>query len=161
MNREVQEGDLEAIDRIHTGYVRDTVATFDLEGLGPEGWREKWRTAVSADQPWLVREEGGEVVGFAIATAFRPKAAYRLTVESTIYLDPGAVGRGVGRPLYEAMLGEAARRGFHLAVAGITLPNRASVALHEALGFESVGTFCEVGHKLGEWRDVGWWQRRL
>lgn len=74
---------------------------------------------------------------------------------------PGLVGRRLGRPLYEATLAEAARRGFHVAVAGITVPNPRSVALHERLGFEPVGTFNEVGRKLGEWRDVSWWQLRL
>jgi len=161
VNREAAEADLPAIARIHARYVTDTAATFDVEPLGVEGWREKWQAACAADHPWFVFEQGGEVLGFAIAGAFRPKASYRPTVETTIYLDTGAVGHGAGRPLYSTMLDEAARRGFHLAVAGVTLPNEASVRLHEALGFSKVGVFEEVGHKLGEWRDVGWWQRRL
>lgn len=161
MNREAAEADLEAIDAIHAHYVTATVATFDLEPLGVEGWRAKWLSARQADQPWFVTEEGGEVVGFAISGAFRLKAAYRPTVETTIYLGREAIGRGLGRSLYTDMLAEAARRGFHLAVAGITLPNEASVRLHAGLGFTEVGVFAEVGHKLGEWHDVGWWQLRL
>ena len=161
MNRETTEGDLEAIAAIHTHYVAETVITFDVEPLPVDGWRKKWRSAREADQPWYVSEQGGEVVGFAYSGSFRPKAAYHPTVETTIYLAQGAAGRGIGRSLYSDMLAEAARRGFHLAVAGITLPNEASVRLHEGLGFTEVGVFTEVGHKLGEWRDVGWWQRRL
>ena len=161
MNREAGEGDLEAIAAVHGHYVRGSVATFDTEPLGVEGWREKWRAARDADHPWLVAEEGGEVVGFALCGPFRPKAAYRPTVETTIYLDSGASGRGIGRSLYADMLAEAGRRGFHLAVAGITLPNEPSVRLHRELGFTEVGVFSEVGHKLGQWRDVGWWQKLL
>ena len=161
MNREAGEADLGAIAAIHAHYVAETAATFDEEPLPVEGWLEKWRTAQNADQPWWVSEEAGEVVGFAYCGSFRPKAAYRPTVETTIYLDSGAVGRGLGRSLYSDLLAEAARRGFHLAVAGITLPNAASVRLHEGLGFSAVGVFSEVGHKQGEWWDVGWWQRRL
>jgi len=161
VNREAGEADLEAIAAVHAHYVEGTVATFDVEPLPVEGWREKWSAGRDADHPWLVAEEGGEVVGFAYCGPFRPKAAYRPTVETTIYLESGAVGRGIGRSLYAELLGEAARRGFHLAVAGITLPNEASLALHAGLGFTEVGVFSEVGHKLGEWRDVGWWQLRL
>ncbi len=161
MNREAGEADLAAIAAIHAPYVTDTVATFDEEPLPVEGWREKWRSACDADQPWYVCEEGGKVLGFAYCGSFRPKAAYRLTVETTIYLDRDAAGRGLGRSLYSDLLAEAGRRGFHLAVAGVTLPNDASVRLHEGFGFTPVGVFTEVGHKFGEWRDVGWWQRRL
>ena len=161
MNREATEGDLEAIAAIHTHYVAETVATFDEDPLSVEGWRAKWRSAQEANQPWYVCEEDDEVVGFAYGGSFRPKAAYRPTVETTIYLDREAVGRGLGRVLYSDMLSEATHRGFHLAVAGITLPNEASVRLHEVLGFTKVGEFTEVGHKLGEWWDVGWWQLLL
>ena len=160
MNREAAEADLAAVARIYAHYVAETVVTFDVEPLGVEGWREKWQ-AREADHPWFVFEDAGEVLGYAIAGAFRPKAAYRPTVETTIYLDPRAVGRGAGRSLYSALLAEAGRRGFHLAVAGATLPNEASVRLHETLGFTKVGVYTEVGHKFGEWHDVGWWQRLL
>jgi phosphinothricin acetyltransferase len=161
VNREVADADLGEVARIHSHYVEHTVATFDLEPLGEGGWREKWRAAGEAGHPWLVCEEDGRVLGFAIAGPFRPKAAYGPTVETTIYLDPAAVGRGVGRALYSDMLREASQRGFHLAVAGVTLPNEASARLHAGVGFERVGIFNEVGHKHGEWRDVEWWQLRL
>ena len=148
------EADLEAIAAIHGHYVAETVATFDEEALPVERGARNG-PGQDADRPWWVSEEAGEVVGFAYCGSFRPKAAYRPTVETTIYLDSGAVGRGLGRALYSDLLGEAARRGFHLAVAGITLPNAASVRLHEGLGFSAVGVFSEVGHKQGEWWTSG------
>lgn len=158
MNRDAEEADLEAVNRIHSHYVRETVVTFDVESLGVSSWRDRWQAAREGDHPWLVLEEEGEVLGFAISGPFRPKASYRPTIETTVYLDQAAAGRGAGRSLYSALLTESARRGFHLAVAGVTLPNEASVRLHEGLGFSKVGTFTEVGHKFGEWHDVGWWQ---
>ncbi len=161
LHREAREDDLPAIARIHGHYAENTPATFDSAALSFEAWTQKWRAAGEAGHPWLVGEEAGAVFGYAITGPFRPKDAYFATVETSVYLDPGAVGRGVGRSLYEALLTEAAGRGFHLAVAGITLPNPASVDLHEALGFEPVGVFHEVGHKHGEWRDVGFWTRPL
>ncbi len=108
----------------------------------------------------MAESDGGELLGYASTSKFGEKPAYRSTIEMTIYLREDARGRGIGRPLYELALREAARS-FHLAVAGITLPNEASVALHEQLGFTRIGVFEEVGHKLGHWRDVGWWQLRL
>jgi len=153
--------DLGGIERIHTHYVLQTPATFDLEPLGAEGWGAKWEAAGAAGHPWFVLEDEGAVRGFALTGTFNSKAAYRSTVETTIYLDPASMGRGAGRPLYEALLAEAGRRDFHRATAGNALPNGASVRLHEAVGFTRVGVFTEVGHKLGEWRDVGWWERAL
>lgn len=153
--------DLAAIARIYSYYVESTPQTFDLEPPSAAEWRERWDVAREAGRPWYVTETEAGVVGFVLMSGFRPKGAYARTVECTIYLDAAVVGNGLGRPLYEAALAEAGRRGFHVAVAGITLPNRGSVALHESLGFERVGVFREVGHKLGEWRDVAWWQRRL
>lgn len=161
LHREAREGDLRAIARIHGHYAEHTAATFDSGELALEAWSQKWRAAGEVDHPWLVGEAEDAVFGYAITGPFRPKEAYFATVETSVYLDPPSVGRGLGRPLYEALLAEAARRDFHLAVAGITLPNRASVDLHEALGFEPVGVFHEVGHKHGGWRDVGFWTRKL
>jgi phosphinothricin acetyltransferase len=159
--RAAREGDLESIAAIYAHYVEHTAATFDLEPGSIESWRARWEAAREDDRPWLVSEADGAVCGYVSTSEFRPKPAYGSTLETTIYLRPDQVGHGLGRPLYEAALRAAAQRGFHLAVAGITLPNAGSVALHEALGFTRVGVFEEVGHKLGAWHDVGWWQLRL
>lgn len=153
--------DLPAIAAIYAHYVESTAITFDLEAPTGAAWLARWESARAADRPWCVSDPGDGVVGFVLTSEFRPRAAYRATIEASIYVAPDLVGRGIGRPLYEATLREAAGRGFHVAVAGITLPNPRSVALHERLGFEAVGTFNEVGNKLGRWRDVSWWQLRL
>ena len=152
--------DLAAIAAIYAHYVENTVITFDLEPPSADAWQAKWDDAQSGGYPWFVADSDGELLGYASASEFKARRAYRSTVETTIYLREDARGRGIGRSLYELALREAARS-FHLAVAGITLPNEASVALHERLGFTRVGVFEEVGHKFGEFRDVGWWQLRL
>jgi L-amino acid N-acyltransferase YncA len=159
--RPASEHDLAAVAAMYAHYVEHTVITFDLEAPSLEAWRERHRAAAAAGRPWLVADSGGALAGYATASAFRPKAAYGGTVETTIYLAAGAEGSGLGRRLYGALLDAATAAGFHLAVAGATLPNPASVALHERLGFEPVGTFREVGFKFGSWRDVAWWQRIL
>lgn len=114
-----------------------------------------------ASHAWLVAERGGEVVGYAYGTAFSERAAYRWSVNVSIYIDADARGEGVGRALYEALFERLRERGFRMAVAGITLPNEASVGLHEALGFERTGINREIGFKEGAWRDVGWFQLEL
>jgi phosphinothricin acetyltransferase len=124
-------------------------------------WGERLAAARAAGRPWLVAEAGDGVIGYTTASAFRPKAAYQPTVETTIYLAPGHAGRGTGRALYGELLDACAAAGFHRAVAGLTLPNPPSAALHERLGFTPVGVFSEVGRKHGAWHDVGWWQLRL
>jgi L-amino acid N-acyltransferase YncA len=159
--RAAAAGDLPAIAAIHAHYALNTVATFDIDPLGEAKWREQWDADVAMNRPWLVTEEEGEVLGYVTTSNFGPKAAYDSTVETSIYMRPGAVGRGLGRPMYAEALAELGRRGFHAAAAGITLPNPSSVTLHEALGFEPVGIFREIGNKQDAWRDVGWWQKLL
>lgn len=159
-NRAPTEGDLPTLARIYAHYVQGTYATFDLEPPSSSTWRARWEEAKRSGHPWLVAEVDDAVIGYATTSPHRAKPAYGTTVEATIYLDPHATGRGLGRPLYRDTLRAAAER-FHVVVAGIALPNPASVALHEALGFTAVGVFEEVGCKFGAWRDVGWWQLRL
>jgi L-amino acid N-acyltransferase YncA len=115
----------------------------------------------SLQYPWLVAERAGTIVGFAYASAHRERAAYRWATDVTVYIAEGCRGQGVGRALYGALLRLLARQGFWIACAGITLPNGASVALHESFGFELVGIFRRIGWKAGCWRDVGWWQLEL
>jgi L-amino acid N-acyltransferase YncA len=110
---------------------------------------------------WLVAESGGKVAGYAYGSPHRERAAYASSCDVAVYVDPAHSRRGIGRALYEALLPALANRGFHAAFAGIALPNDASVGLHEAIGFTPVGIYREVGWKLGQWRDVGWWQRLL
>jgi len=114
-----------------------------------------------ASHAWLVAESGGEVVGYAYATAFNERPAYRWSASVSVYIAAGARGQGIGRALYEALLERLRERGFHMACAGITLPNEASVGLHESLGFEGIGVNRQIGWKEGAWRDVEWFQMEL
>jgi phosphinothricin acetyltransferase len=116
---------------------------------------------ITATHPWLVAEDGEEVRGYAYACRYMERPAYRWAASVSVYVAPDRRGRGLGRALYEALFERLRGQRFRLACAGITLPNEASVALHERLGFEAVGVGRRVGWKQGAWRDVGWWQLEL
>jgi phosphinothricin acetyltransferase len=156
--RPATETDLAAVAAIYDHEVRTGTATFDLEPRSLEDWR--LRTAEPGSH-LLVAEVDGEVAGYASASSYRPKPGYRHTRETTIYLAPGAQGRGVGRELYDDLLGRLVTDGVHLALAAVALPNPASLALHRACGFEEVGVMREVGRKFDRWIDVVWLQRLL
>ena len=115
----------------------------------------------AATHAWLVAEREGEVVGYAYGTAFNERPAYRWSTSVSVYVEEEARGQSVGRALYSALFDRLRERGFRMACAGITLPNEASVSLHESLGFEQVGVNREIGWKDGAWRDVGWFQMEL
>ena len=161
------DGDLDAVAAIYAREVRDGYATFDL---APPP-RAKWETLLASVHPgdhFLVAVDDaggagadGEVVGFAYSSEFRPKGAYDGTREVTIYLDPSAAGRGLGRALYDELLTRLAAAGVPTALACIALPNDASERLHRACGFERQGVLRDVGRKFDRWIDVVWWQRIL
>ena len=146
---------------IYAPHVVDSHVSFEEEAPDAAEMARRMAAADAGGYPWLVAEADGAVLGYAYAGPFRPRAAYRWTVETGIYLHGDACGRGVGRRLYGALLDELAARGFTQAVGSIALPNPASVALHEALGFQHRGTVTGVGYKAGRWVDVGYWQRAL
>lgn len=154
------ERDAAACAAIYAPYVAGSPASFEEVAPGGDEMAERMRR-VRATHPWLVAERDGRVAGYAYASPHRERAAYRWACDVAVYVDPADHRRGVGRALYEALLPLLRAQGFHMAVAGITLPNAASVGLHEALGFEPVGVYREIGWKDGAWRDVGWWQLRL
>lgn len=145
---------------IYAPYVATGATSFEESPPTNEKFAERIER-VSATHPWLVSERGGEVVGFAYATTHRTRPAYRWTAETSVYVDREHQGGGVGRELYETLIGLLRRQRLHVACAGITLPNDASVALHETLGFARIGVYRRVGFKAGAWRDVGWWQLLL
>lgn len=152
--------DAAACAAIYAPFVVETAVSF--EDTPPDAAAFARRiTAISARYPWLVAENGGLVVGYAYASTHRERAAYRWAAEVAVYVDGQHRRQGAGRALYDALFERLGRQGFYMACAGITLPNDASVALHEACGFEPVGVFRRLGWKLGAWRDVGWWQREL
>ena len=164
MIREARDEDFEVIASITNEYVRDTSIHFGYEPVSPDELRASWREGAGR-YPWLVAErhtgEAAVVIGYAKAGVWRARAAYRWTTEVGLYVAPVHHRRGVGRALYTALLDELARRGFRSAIAGITLPNDASLALHEALGFEPVGTVQDAGYKLGAWHAVAFFQKRF
>jgi phosphinothricin acetyltransferase len=145
---------------VYEPFVRQTAISFEDDPPTADQFARRIE-AVSARFPWLVAEQGGAVVGFAYGSAHRERAAYRWAVDVAVYVGQNNQRRGVGRALYEALLSLLRRQGLYVACAGITLPNDASVALHQACGFELVGVYRRIGWKLGNWHDVGWWQREL
>ncbi len=154
------ERDAGAVQAIYAPVVRDTAISFEVEPPSVEEMARRIRETWPC-WPWLVLERDGDVLGYAYAGAHRARPAYRWSVDVTIYVGAGARRGGVGRALYTSLLAVLALQGYVTAWAGITLPNAASVGLHEAVGFVPVGVYEAVGFKLGAWRDVGWWQRRL
>lgn len=153
--------DAGAVARIYAPYVTATAVSFETEP--PSVGEIRGRIESGGElYPWLVAcDEANRVVGYAYAAAFRARPAYRFTVETTVYLASDAQGRGIGRFLYSALLPMLEAQGFTQAIAAITLPNPASVRLHERLGFSCAGTYCDVGFKGGIWLSVGLWQRPL
>lgn len=152
--------DAAAVQAIYAPVVQDTVASFEFEPPTATVIGERIAATLPA-LPWLVIEDDCAVLGYAYAAPHRERAAYRWSVDVSVYLDAAARGRGFGRRLYEPLLALLEVQRYRRAHAGIALPNPASVALHEALGFTPVGVYRGVGWKAGAWHDVGWWQRPL
>ena len=157
MIRNVQIVDAQELLDIYNYYVVNTVITFDLEALSLDAFKEKIAT-VSADYPFIVYEENSEILGYAYGSKFRPKPAYNNTVESTVYLKHGAQGKQIGSKLYNELLFLLKQKNVHVVLGVLTLPNEASVKLHEKFGFKEVAHLKEVGLKFGKWQDVGFWQ---
>ncbi len=157
----VGSADAAAICVIYNHYITQTTISFEEEPITPADMAQRIADVASANLPWLVLMDGDTLVGYAYATKWRVRPAYRFSVETSVYLDRQRTGQGAGRMLYEALLTELRQRELHLAIAGIAQPNDASVRLHERLGFRKVAHFSEVGRKFGNWIDVGYWQLQL
>ena len=152
--------DAEQIQAIYAPIVRDTAISF--ETVVPDAAEIRRRIDALADRyPWLVFEVGRDILGYAYASAHRSREAYRWCVELAVYVEAGHHGRGIGRALYSALLDLLRHQRFVNAYAGIALPNPSSIALHQSLGFQPVGTYSRVGFKLGRWHDVAWLHLRL
>jgi len=160
--RRAEQDDLPALLAIYNYYVVNTAVTFDLEPRTP-AQRQTWLAtfAQAGRHQCFVAEKGGAAIGWACSGKFRERAAYDTSVETSVYLAPGEEGKGLGRRLYETLLGALAEEDVHRAYGVVTLPNDASVGLHLAMGFSYVGTLGEVGHKFGKFWDVALYGKTL
>ncbi len=183
--RAAAPGDADAINRIYNHYIRNTVITFDLEPWSAER-RTAWLGEFNGDDggtngdsdgdsdggsgggngggiPYyaLVAELDDRVAGFACNHPFRPKAAYQLSTETTVYTDPETQSRGIGAALYQTLFARIAQTPLHRAYAAIALPNPRSIEFHQRFGFTQIGTLHQVGHKFGRYVDVAWFEKTL
>jgi L-amino acid N-acyltransferase YncA len=158
--REATTGDAAACVAIYAPYVAGTAITFEMTAPTPAQMAERI-AAANRMHAWYVLEDGGAVAGYAYGGPYKAREAYRWSCEVSVYLEVGRRRTGAGRMLYEALFARLAERGYRTAVAGMTLPNDASVGLHKSLGFEPVGVYRAIGWKFGAWHDVAWTQRPL
>jgi L-amino acid N-acyltransferase YncA len=155
----VNDGD--AIARIYGHYILHTAISFEEQPVSGAEMAQRIAEVLSSALPWLIAEDAGQVVGYAHAGKWKGRCAYRYSVETSVYIDPAFTGRRIGTQLYQALLALLKDQSIHTVIGGIALPNTASVALHERLGFSKVAHFKEVGYKFGHWVDVGYWQLSL
>lgn len=158
--RDAGAHDAPAVAAIYSHYVLTTPISMETEPVDGAELARRMAEVQALDLPWIVLEEAGRLLGWAYASKWRARPGYRHAVETTVYLAPEACGRGHGSLLYGELLARLRGR-YHCAIGGIALPNPASVALHERLGFRQVARFEQVGHKFGAWVDVGYWQLLL
>lgn len=151
----------EAIAAIYNHYVRETIVTFEEEPVSAAEMASRIAEVATHGLPWLVAEQDRAVVGYAYASRWKERVAYRYSVESTVYLASGRDRQGLGSALYSELFRRLAAAGSHAVIAGIALPNAGSVALHEKFGMSKVAHFKEVGFKFGRWIDVGYWEGLL
>ena len=160
MIRPAVPADAAALAAIYNPFVAHTTITFEEEQVRPPEMARRIEEVLLV-LPWLVEEVDGQIQGYAYASPWKARSAYRFTVESTVYVSPDAARRGVGERLYRALLEDLRRRGVHTVIGLIALPNDPSIALHEKLGFVKAAHHKEVGRKFDRWVDVGNWQLML
>jgi L-amino acid N-acyltransferase YncA len=154
------DADAAAVAAIYGPYCDSTPVSFEVAAPTAEEMTRRIRS-VTGQFPWLVLDDGGAVAGYAYATRHRDRAAYGWSVDTAIYVSPGFRRRGAGRALYTTLIELLRVQGYFKAYAGITVPNAASIGLHEALGFLPIGVYRNVGYKMGAWHDVAWYERTL
>ena len=160
MIRDATIEDAAAFCEIYNAYVVGSIITFEEQKVPVDAMRARI-SELTAAYPWLAFEDRGQVGGYAYASRWRARASYRHSAETTIYLAPHFQRQGIGRRLYEELIGRLRALGVHRVIGGIALPNAGSVALHEGLGFRKVAHFGEVGRKFDRWIDVAYWQLDL
>ena len=157
MIRAVKLEDAKEIAEIYNYYILNSCVTFEELPVSAEEMRGRIEVAY-LKFPWLVFEKDNEILGYACASSWKPRSAYKHTVEITVYLKKEATKNGIGSLLYAALIGQLTDLGFHAVIGGISLPNEASIALHEKFGFEKIAQFKEVGYKFKKWIDVGYYE---
>lgn len=160
MIRPVSVADAAAIAAIYNPYIEQTVISFEEMPVSLNDMEARIR-AIGAEYPYLVWEENNEVLGYAYLNKWKERLAYRFAVEDSVYIKKGHERKGIGEALLTRLIDEARRRSLHAMVAVITIPNERSVGLHEKLGFRKIGQLDEIGFKLGNWLDVGYWELLL
>jgi phosphinothricin acetyltransferase len=159
--RPVEENDAACLARIYNHYVSGTCITFETDPVSAGDMLQRVSESMRASLPWLVAQASGGVVGYAYASKWKGRCAYRFSVESTVYLDANHTGNGIGLRLYAALIAAIRAMSMHAVIGGIALPNEQSTRLHERLGFKKVAHFEQVGFKQDRWVDVGYWQLLL
>jgi phosphinothricin acetyltransferase len=159
--RAAHPADAAAIAAIYNHYVRTSTITFEEVEVTSAEIARRIDHVMTSGLPWLVLEDRDDILGYAYACKWKERSAYRRSVESSIYMNPTAVGKGYSRRLYQRLFEQLTQCGIHLVIGGVAQPNEASTALHRKMGFEPVGSFREVGFKFGQWLDVSYWQLRL
>ena len=160
MIRNFHTDDIEQLVEIYNYYIENTVVTFDRFPFTIDDFEQKIKP-IYKKYPFLVFEENNKILGYAYGSSWRPKPSYIFTAESTIYLKNNTLGKGIGTKLYVELLEQLKLHKFHTIIGGLTLPNDASIKLHENLGFIKVAHFKEVGRKFEQWLDVGFWQLKF
>lgn len=158
MVRRASPKDASAVAEIYNYYIQHTVVTFEETTVSVTEMAERIE-AVNNTHEWVVFEQGGEIIGYAYASTWKKRSAYRFSSELTVYVKHGQHQKGIGTALYQHLIDKFKAKGIQTFIGGITLPNEASVALHEKLGFKKAAHYKKVGFKLNKWHDVGYWQR--
>jgi len=158
----VKINDANSLTEIYNHYIQTSGVTFEEKEITDEVMKSRIQDIhFERSFPYIIFEDGGETLGYAYGTTFRERNAYRYTVESTVYVHPDHFGKGIGKALYTKLIEQIKDGGFRSIIGVITLPNDASVNLHEQLGFVKAGELKEAGYKFEEWMDVGLWELRL
>jgi phosphinothricin acetyltransferase len=156
--REAVPEDASGICEIYNHYVESTIITFEEQAVTVPEMEARICEITEASLPWLVCVEDGSIIGYSYASKWKGRCAFRFSVEGTVYLKQGFYGKGIGGALYAQVIARLREKSMHCIVGGIALPNLASVALHEKMGFKKAAHFAEVGWKFNQWIDVGYWE---
>ncbi len=156
MIRDAKIKDATSICAIYNPYILNTTISFETEPVTETDMAA--RISNNGELPWLVYEKSDHILGYAYASKWRVRNSYRYSVESCVYLHKKATGHGLGTLLYKELINRLRAMNIHAVIGGIALPNPASIALHEKLGFEKVAHFKDIGFKFNKWIDVGYWE---